>query len=212
MVPTGFCRKSPGPDPHTRNALPTVVRRGNSWVDSCRLPRSDSVGTDERDHTMSHPLDEKHRNELHASGISDAMIQAAQIHTVADGEIKRLLGWSLKDAQWGRGFAIPFPLAGSPEAVYCRVKLDNPRKLRGKEVKYESPKGSEPRAYFPPGTEAIVNDPAVPLWFTEGEKKRLLGDSTVFLRLAWLASGDLRGPASETRRGWGPDLDGCSRS
>lgn len=113
-------------------------------------------------------LSENHRAELHASGISDEMIARAGIKTVADNAVAEVLGWQPTAHHWGKGLLIPFPGLN-----YARVKLDFPRVLRGKPVKYESPRGQPNQAYFPPGFRDQIADPTRLILITEGEKKAL---------------------------------------
>ena len=65
---------------------------------------------------------------------------------------------------------------------YTRLKPDRPRKSKddGKPIKYESPKGSTNRAYFPPHTLAALPDPTKPLIVVEGEKKAAKADQEGF--------------------------------
>ena len=97
-------------------------------------------------------LNERHRDELHASGISDETIASAGIYSTADAEIHNLLGWQPKNHHWGDGYALPFPAPNGERNEYCRVKLDYPRHAKdGKSIKYESPRATENHVYFPPG-------------------------------------------------------------
>ena len=63
---------------------------------------------------------------------------------------------------------------------YVRLKRDKPRMKHGKPIKYESPKESQNRAYFPPGTRGALADPTKPLILTEGEKKAAKADQEGF--------------------------------
>ena len=115
-----------------------------------------------------------HRRELHASGIDDATIVAAGIHSET---VRGILAAKVKAKDWPRkrGPAIVFPyrdVDGKPLGI-DKVKPDHPR-LRpdGKPVKYEWPKGTPTRLYFPPGVGASIAD-GCELIFTEGEKKAL---------------------------------------
>jgi hypothetical protein len=127
-----------------------------------------------------------HRDELHASGLSDAQIEACGFYSLgptATDELRTILNWS-KPGSVGKllpGWAIPFPRADGTVNGYARVKLDNPRRDKNnKPIKYESPLGVGNRAYFPPGTIPALADPAVPLVVTEGEKKAAKADQDGF--------------------------------
>src|SRR5262249_36510525 len=65
---------------------------------------------------------------------------------------------------------------------YVRLKPDRPRlsKKDGKPVKYESPKGSGNRAFFPTGTIPALADPSIGLLIVEGEKKSLAANQHGF--------------------------------
>ena len=125
-------------------------------------------------------LIDEHRAQLHASGIDDAMIEAAGLHTVRDGEIAEILGWQPRAFSWGSGLAIPFSEADGGQNGYARVRMDHPREIKGKPARYESPKGKMNRAYFPPGIHGVLSNPAVPLLIVEGEKKALAAQANGF--------------------------------
>ena len=73
--------------------------------------------------------------------------------------------------------ALVFPFRNSAGGSgYARVKFDQPRRIIGRVVKYESPRGRPNEIYFPPNTLPSLNDPTVPLLITEGEKKSLAAD------------------------------------
>ncbi len=48
-------------------------------------------------------LSEKHRAELHASGIDDEMMMRAGVRTIADAEVAKILGWQPRAHHWGSG-------------------------------------------------------------------------------------------------------------
>src|SRR5688500_16230659 len=102
--------------------------------------------------SQSRKLNDKHRAELFASGISESMIQFAGIYS-ANGEIKNILGWTASGLRtWGDGYVIPFCDLEGNESGYARVKLDFPRvDDKGRANKYESPLGKPNQIYFPPG-------------------------------------------------------------
>lgn len=63
---------------------------------------------------------------------------------------------------------------------YARIKPDHPRTIKGKPVKYESPRGQSNQVYLPPGVAAVLASPAQELLLTEGEKKALAATQTGF--------------------------------
>jgi hypothetical protein len=129
------------------------------------------------------PLLEKHHEDLEASGLSEETIRAAGIYSEADpGKIAAMLGWKKAPGPLGPVLVIPYlDMKGAPTGHY-RVKPDFPRwdSERRRTIKYESPKGATPLAYYPPKTRAVLKDPSVPLILTEGEKKALKADQEGF--------------------------------
>jgi hypothetical protein len=65
---------------------------------------------------------------------------------------------------------------------YARIKPDVPRKdaATDKPIKYESPRGVPNRAFVPPGTVAVLDNPQIDLLITEGEKKAAKADQEGF--------------------------------
>ncbi len=117
-------------------------------------------------------LDKRHLRHLRASGLSEATIKAAGLHSTEDDRIKRILKWQPKTRPWGQGLVFPFFAADGKLTPHGRVKLDDPRTVDGKVVKYESPRGSPNRAYFPPGFSDAF-DKADSVLVTDGEKRAL---------------------------------------
>jgi hypothetical protein len=118
-------------------------------------------------------LDAKHREEFQASGITDALIEAAGIFSAENHSIGIVLGHQPRNFAWGLGFVIPYRFANESSPPYQRVKLDFPRHNRkGEPIKYESPVNTSNRAYFPPGFfDTCASAPYILV--TEGEKKAL---------------------------------------
>src|SRR5262245_12796325 len=96
--------------------------------------------------SLPRPLDQKHRDELYASGLTDDTIAAAGIYS-ADGQaITDILGWKPKDMHWSRCMVFRYP---GIDPAYCRVKPDYARPTRGGGLaRYESPRNSGNRAYL----------------------------------------------------------------
>ncbi len=117
-------------------------------------------------------LDDRHRDELHASGLTCETIARSGIYSTENAAIREILGWQPKVCDWGRGMVIPF-LQGNGQAPFARVKLDFPRSDKnGKPIKYESPRKRGNRAYLPPGFDGSLPG-ATTMVVTEGEKKSL---------------------------------------
>jgi hypothetical protein len=122
------------------------------------------------------PLLESHYNDLRKSGLSDAMIEKAQLATAAEpASITKLLGWKRMPKTIGPVLEIPYPDPLTETfSDYWRLKPACPRLNDDeKPIKYEAPKNKPSRAYFPPGLSQILSDPSTPLLITEGEKKAL---------------------------------------
>jgi hypothetical protein len=117
-----------------------------------------------------------HRANLHASGISDEVIEAARITSVTHW--RQLLGdCGFKEGQ-ARALhigtespAMIFPAFGVAglEPVYARVRLDNPK---GDQPRYVQPAGMRLSLYVPPMCQGRVNT-CCAKYVTEGEKKAL---------------------------------------
>jgi putative DNA primase/helicase len=119
----------------------------------------------------------QHRDDLARSGLTDATIAACQFRSVTDAEeAGRILGWERPPRDMGPFLAIPFFHPDGAPNFFTRLKPDHPRRHNGKRVKYESPRGTPNRAYFPPRTIAALPDPTAPLVLTEGEKKAAAAD------------------------------------
>ncbi|MCB0720377.1 MAG: DUF3854 domain-containing protein, partial [Bacteroidetes bacterium] len=118
-------------------------------------------------------LDDRHRDELLASGLTDDTIRDAGLYSADSGSVASILGWKPNHTNWGRALVFPFPNLDSSPIFYSRIKPDFPRTSRvGKRVKYESPRNHENRAYFPPRfIESFAAQGIVIV--TEGEKKAL---------------------------------------
>ena len=128
-------------------------------------------------------LTPRHLADLRQSGLSDQQIAACGFHSVlASATVQKLLNWRRCNGQLGDCLAFPFFDAAGKPTGYVRLKPDSPRKAKhdGKPIKYESPKGSANRAYFPPATRTVLKDSTAPLILTEGEKKAAAADQHGF--------------------------------
>ena len=117
-----------------------------------------------------------HREQLRGSGLTDATIDAAGIHSVIDkAKAAELLHW---EGSEGPAPALAFPVFGfDGKIVQTILRPDTPRvREDGSAPKYEVPSGERHRIGFPPPTlvphEQLL-DPTKPLILTEGAKKGL---------------------------------------
>jgi P4 family phage/plasmid primase-like protien len=124
----------------------------------------------------------QHLADLRKSGLSDDYIRRCYFYSLqASARIQKVLTWRRYNGELGDCLAIPFTDSKGNRHGYIRLKPDRPRTNKeGKAVKYESPKGSSNRAYFPPDTIPVLNDPLVPLVIVEGEKKACKSDQEGF--------------------------------
>jgi putative DNA primase/helicase len=120
----------------------------------------------------------QHLADLRRSGLSDEQIAACGFHSLqTPASVQKALRWKRYSGELGDCLCIPFVDADGKRINYVRLKPDAPRVGKnGKVVKYESPKGSGNRAYFPPGSLAALKDASVSLVITEGEKKAAAAD------------------------------------
>jgi hypothetical protein len=134
-------------------------------------------------------INDKHIQELRASGLNDDTIKLSGIYSATTEEAHKLLNRDIDNNDL-QGLAIPYGQG------YTRIKPDNPRKVTVAQkeaqdhayaqdalyndggsqsiVKYESPIGQPARAYIPLAVCPAIADKTAPLWITEGEKKALL--------------------------------------
>jgi hypothetical protein len=113
-----------------------------------------------------------HVADLRRSGLTDEMIDAAGIRSLAPSELVRTLGSGLASRAVS-AYLIPYPEADG----FARVKLFPPvATADGGTMRYFQPAGSVPRLYLPPRARAALAEPSVSMFWTEGEKKALAGD------------------------------------
>lgn len=124
-------------------------------------------------------LSQPHRDELHASGLTDETIAASEIYTEVNPNALKLILERPYPRVCGPAMVIPFYLPGAKEPHAYRIKPTNPRseKTRGKVrlVKYDQAQRPGVLVYFTPrmrmGTGYV--EMSMPLFWTEGEKKAL---------------------------------------
>lgn len=113
-------------------------------------------------------LDERHREELRLSGLSEATIEESGIYSADPATVKKLLGFNPMRC---RGMVIPYAGEDWAPRPIVRIKLDEPG-ADGK--RYRTAANSAPELYVPPILDAwVLADPSKLLLITEGEKKAL---------------------------------------
>ena len=138
---------------------------------------------------MNNALAANHLVDLRKSGLSDEQIAACGFRTLRQpSEVASVLKWKRADKL---GSCLLLPYCGPdgtliPVNEFARIKPDVPFTGKTKDGsaskprKYESPKGSTVRLYFPPRTCKALTDVFVPLLITEGEKKSAKADQEGF--------------------------------
>lgn len=108
-------------------------------------------------------LNPDHLADLRKSGLTDSMIEQAEIYTVSPDDIKNIFGWNVPVKS-----LLAFPYLGTS---FVRYKLFPPYKKQGEKraQKYFQQANTIPRLYFPPNFDSNADVIA----FTEGEKKAL---------------------------------------
>lgn len=124
-------------------------------------------------------LSQQHRDELHASGLTDETIAAAEIYTEPNPNALKLILERTYPRACGPAMVIPFYLPGAKEPHAYRIKPTHPRseKRNGKArfVKYDQAQRPGVLVYFTPTMRAgaAYAGTHAPLYWTEGEKKSL---------------------------------------
>lgn len=111
----------------------------------------------------------QHAQMLAASGITPEHATARGYMTVDTKVRLQQLGVT-KAGQRTPGLLVP-QLRKDGSTWGYQYRPDNPRERNGKPCKYESPQGQRNGIDVPPGVGPMLDDPAVPLWVTEGVKK-----------------------------------------
>jgi hypothetical protein len=114
---------------------------------------------------MNEKLQQRHLDDLRASGLSDETIIADGYSSASAEEVANVLDW---DA--GPGMEIEYPTVNGV-TPYARIKPDNPVIINGRHAKYLTPKGAGNRLFIPLKVREVFDDPGVDLFITEGEKK-----------------------------------------
>src|SRR5262245_26830386 len=121
--------------------------------------------------------------------IADAVLQARGYCTLDDpGDVR--------DLEFSKAQSRAVPVLGIPlwdvhgQQTGWQIRPDTPRITKeGKILKYENPTGSRLKLDVHPAMQALLPDPIVPLWITEGIPKAdaltSQGACTIALRGVW---------------------------
>jgi hypothetical protein len=121
------------------------------------------------------PLARQHVADLLKSGLSNATIRACGFRSLEGKAVGVALNWKGGGEEFDACLAFPFFDRHGKHTGFTRLKPDRPRmeerdgKVRP--IKYEQPKDTPVRPYFPPPAWPMIDDAAQPLLITEGEKK-----------------------------------------
>lgn len=132
----------------------------------------------------------EHQALINASRISEEVAQARGYRTVRlKAELERL-GFSKPQRLPG----LLIPIRGvTGEIVTHQLRPDEPRFVGGKPLKYETPKGSRMALDVPPSAHQWLDEPARPLFITEGARKADAGVSAGLCTVALLGVWNWRG-------------------
>src|SRR5258708_25386121 len=124
------------------------------------------------------PLNEEDLLRLGQSWITPELADRGMLRRVDAIEGREVIGQ--KGTRDCAGLLIAYYWPGEPSPFNYRVRRDNPEWEEGKngqlkqKRKYLGPPGGANRLYVPPGvTLAQLQDPAIPIFIVEGEKKAL---------------------------------------
>lgn len=107
---------------------------------------------------------------LIGSGIAAEVIRERGYRSILGHKELADAGYSKSQQRWP-GILIPL-YAPDGTAAGSLYRPDEPRRnQRGQPIKYEQPSGGAVRLDVLPRYRAVLGDPSIPLWFTEGAKK-----------------------------------------
>src|SRR4030042_1493925 len=125
-------------------------------------------------------LEPRHIEQLTASAISETIIGARGYQSVPPGgiaDMRAIAGGAysedlLRKVLHGGALMIPLHRCGSDSPYTWVLRPDMPRTDKaGKAVKYEYPRATPNILDILPRYRALLGDPSVDLWITEGAKK-----------------------------------------
>jgi len=159
-------------------------------------------------------LSKKHQEMLYTeSALSPEIVEARGYRTIEKMADLWALGFAKQQSRQVPGLLIPLhtPDGKNPVNVY---RPDIPRIVDGKKladgtraqkiIKYEYPKGEAMHLDVPPASQGDIQNPDVPLYITEGQKKADALASRGLCALALLGVWNFKGTSSKS---WLPDWD-----
>jgi hypothetical protein len=125
----------------------------------------------------------QHLDLLRKSDISDAVAGARGYWSATEPQQLAALGFASSQAKLVPALVIPIHGVTGDIALH-QIRPDRPREIRGRAVKYETPKGAQLALDVPPMIRDRLRDPSVDLYITEGARK---ADSAVSHGLVCIA-------------------------
>jgi hypothetical protein len=111
----------------------------------------------------------QHQALLEGSGISEEVAGKRPYFSATTGAALRQLGFGRSQLSVPALLIPLYDVHGEPFGYQARP--DQPRQVRGKTVKYETPSKQANRLDVPPLTAELLDDPSVPVILTEGSRK-----------------------------------------
>jgi len=111
----------------------------------------------------------QHQALLEQSGISVEVAEKRGYFSATTGAALRSMGFGRSQLSVPALVIPQHDVAG--QSCGYQARPDNPRQVRGKTVKYETPTKQANRIDVPPPVRDLLDDPAVPIIFTEGSRK-----------------------------------------
>jgi Domain of unknown function (DUF3854) len=144
------------------------VQEPGAQPSSATEDRDRQNGTDQADGLY---LLSQHAALIEASGISPtvAVARGYRSCTTEDAALLRELGFAVQQRRFP-GLLIPLYNPRGVLAGY-QYRPDNPRRIQGRLVKYESIEGSTPVLDVSPTVSELRDDPNIPMFVTEGTRK-----------------------------------------
>lgn len=163
------------------------------------------AATDGSSKVPEDPLHAHHRRALEASSIPADVIAERGYRTITTKADLRRLGFAETQLLVP---ALLIPIHGvTGDEVLRQVRPDTPRMVRGHILKYETPKGASLRLDVPKRVRALLGDPNVPAYVTEGSKKADSGAARGLCCVALIGVWGWRGTNERGGKIALPDLD-----
>jgi hypothetical protein len=144
-----------------------------------QIAAPDQVAASDIDTELQRCLSPEHLKMLRdESGIADEHILRRGYRTITSSSDLAALGFDAKQARHVPGLLLPVHGTDGTKPLHL-YRPNNPRIIQPKRgssddpkiLKYEFPKGAKMRLDCSPSCRAVLGNPQIPLWITEGQKK-----------------------------------------